>query len=63
MTGIDFGVKEGERRAGDPPMLYADPSKIAIVLDQAEEKGLYEGGNCSDRSSEKTPTGCTGSST
>ncbi|QQE11236.1 UDP-glucose 4-epimerase GalE [Planctomycetota bacterium] len=28
VTAIDFEVKKGERRAGDPPMLFANPSKI-----------------------------------
>jgi UDP-glucose 4-epimerase len=28
VTGKDFKVKEGPRRAGDPPELYADPRKI-----------------------------------
>jgi UDP-glucose 4-epimerase len=28
VTGVDFPVKEGERRPGDPPTLYADPAKI-----------------------------------
>lgn len=28
VTGRQFTVAEGERRAGDPPELYADPSKI-----------------------------------
>lgn len=32
VTGIDFPVKIGERRPGDPPSLYADPSKIADEL-------------------------------
>ncbi|MEQ9616585.1 MAG: UDP-glucose 4-epimerase GalE [Phycisphaerales bacterium] len=32
VTGIDFKVVEGERRAGDPPQLYADPSKIRTEL-------------------------------
>ena len=32
VTGVDFPVKEGERRAGDPPTLYADPSKIHTEL-------------------------------
>ncbi len=27
VTGIDISVKEGDRRAGDPPRLVADPSK------------------------------------
>ncbi len=28
VTGKDFAVKTGSRRPGDPPALYADPSKI-----------------------------------
>jgi UDP-glucose 4-epimerase len=32
VTGKDFRVEEGERRAGDPPTLYADPSKISGEL-------------------------------
>ncbi len=32
VTGVDFPVKEGPRRAGDPPVLYADPSKIRDEL-------------------------------
>lgn len=32
VTGIDFKVEVGERRPGDPPMLYADPSKIKVEL-------------------------------
>ncbi len=32
VTGVDFPVKEGPRRAGDPPVLYADPSKIRNEL-------------------------------
>ncbi len=28
VTGRDFPVRKGERRAGDPPVLYADPAKI-----------------------------------
>jgi UDP-glucose 4-epimerase len=33
VTGVDFAVSEGERRAGDPPTLYADPSKIRSETD------------------------------
>jgi len=33
VTGVDFPVVEGERRPGDPPTLYADPSKIERELD------------------------------
>jgi UDP-glucose 4-epimerase len=32
VTGIDFPVREGTRRAGDPPVLYADPAKIRAEL-------------------------------
>ncbi len=32
VTGKDFTVKSGSRRAGDPPVLYADPSKIKTEL-------------------------------
>jgi UDP-glucose 4-epimerase len=32
VTGVDFPVEIGPRRAGDPPSLYADPSKIAGEL-------------------------------
>ncbi len=32
VTGRDFVVREGARRQGDPPTLYADPSKIRAEL-------------------------------
>ncbi len=32
VTGIDFTVEIGDRRPGDPPSLYADPSKIKAEL-------------------------------
>jgi UDP-glucose 4-epimerase len=32
VTGRDFAVKEGPRRAGDPPQLFADPRKIRSEL-------------------------------
>lgn len=32
VTGVRFAVKEGTRRAGDPPALYADPRKINTEL-------------------------------
>jgi UDP-glucose 4-epimerase len=32
VTGIDFPVELGDRRPGDPPSLYADPSKIKREL-------------------------------
>ncbi len=32
VTGIDFTVHLGDRRPGDPPMLYADPSRIKNEL-------------------------------
>ncbi len=28
VTGVDFPIKEGERRPGDPPLLYSDPGAI-----------------------------------
>ncbi|MEM1107063.1 MAG: UDP-glucose 4-epimerase GalE [Planctomycetota bacterium] len=32
VTGVDFTVEIGDRRAGDPPSLYADPRKIKEEL-------------------------------
>lgn len=32
VTGVDFTVEIGDRRAGDPPSLYADPRKIKDEL-------------------------------
>lgn len=32
VTGLPIKVKAGDRRAGDPPVLYADPTKIASEL-------------------------------
>ncbi|MEL7474285.1 MAG: UDP-glucose 4-epimerase GalE [Planctomycetota bacterium] len=32
VTGVDFAVGEGERRPGDPPRLFADPTKIQQEL-------------------------------
>jgi UDP-glucose-4-epimerase GalE len=32
VTGVDFPVVEGARRAGDPPVLYADPTAIEREL-------------------------------
>lgn len=32
VTGIDFEVREGARRAGDPPALYTDPTRIGAEL-------------------------------
>jgi UDP-glucose 4-epimerase len=32
VTDIDFPVREGTRRPGDPPVLYADPAKIRAEL-------------------------------
>lgn len=32
VTGSDFPVREGARRAGDPPVLYADAKKIAAEI-------------------------------
>jgi UDP-glucose 4-epimerase len=33
VTGVAFKVKEGARRPGDPPRLFADPRKIKAELD------------------------------
>lgn len=35
VTGVDFPVSEGERRPGDPPTLYADPTKVRAETDWA----------------------------
>ncbi len=32
VTGVNFAVTEGDRRPGDPPTLYADPSRIKSEL-------------------------------
>jgi len=32
VTGVNFKVVEGARRAGDPPALFADPRKIQSDL-------------------------------
>ncbi|MEE8459367.1 MAG: UDP-glucose 4-epimerase GalE [Phycisphaerales bacterium] len=32
VTGVDFAVTEADRRPGDPPTLYADPSRIKREL-------------------------------
>lgn len=32
VTGVEFAVKSGPRRAGDPPQLFADPRKIQAEL-------------------------------
>ncbi len=32
VTGMEFAVREGSRRAGDPPALYADPARIQAEL-------------------------------
>ena len=32
VSGVNFKAKDGERRAGDPPSLYADPAKIKREL-------------------------------
>jgi UDP-glucose 4-epimerase len=32
VTGIDYPVREGTRREGDPPALYAEPAKIRTEL-------------------------------
>jgi len=43
VTGVDFTVKEGERRPGDPPALFADPSKIARELGwKAQHADIHE---------------------
>ena len=41
VTGVDFPVETGPRRPGDPPTLYADPTKIRAELGwQAKFDGL-----------------------
>ena len=43
VTGVDIPIKFGERRAGDPPQLYANPSKIKNELNwQAKRTDLDE---------------------
>lgn len=43
VTGRDFEVRSGTRRAGDPPTLYADPTKIRTELNwQARFQSLDE---------------------
>ncbi|MFM7029656.1 MAG: UDP-glucose 4-epimerase GalE [Micrococcales bacterium] len=42
VSGIDFGVELAGRRAGDPPALCADVSRINEVLGWRAEKGLAE---------------------
>jgi UDP-glucose 4-epimerase len=37
VSGVDFKVEEVERRAGDPPSLFADPSKIRKELGWAAQ--------------------------
>lgn len=37
VSGVDFKVEEVERRAGDPPSLYADPAKIRNELGWAAQ--------------------------
>lgn len=32
VSGVNFKVKEGDRRPGDPPVLFADPSRIRTEL-------------------------------
>lgn len=32
VTGVDFPIREGDRRPGDPPVLYADPAAIRSEL-------------------------------
>src|SRR5690606_13811396 len=32
VSGVDFIVEEKERRAGDPPMIYADNTKAKNIL-------------------------------
>ena len=38
VTGIEFPVREGERRPGDPPVLYNDPTKIQVELGWAAKQ-------------------------
>jgi UDP-glucose 4-epimerase len=38
MTGRELEVEEAERRAGDPPVLVADPSRAAKLLDWRPER-------------------------
>ena len=42
VTGVDFKVIEGERRAGDPPTLYADPRKISEELDWTAQRASLD---------------------
>lgn len=39
-SGIDFEIEIGERRAGDPPRLVADVSRIARILEFSCEQSL-----------------------
>ena len=41
-SGIDFDIEVGSRRAGDPPRLVADVSRIEKILGFSCEKGLAE---------------------
>jgi UDP-glucose 4-epimerase len=43
VTGVDFEVRSGQRRPGDPPTLFADPTKIRTELGwQARFQSLDE---------------------
>lgn len=43
VTGRDFSVVKGDRRAGDPPVLYADPAKIGREIGwSARHSGIDE---------------------
>ncbi|MBL0928448.1 MAG: UDP-glucose 4-epimerase GalE [Phycisphaerales bacterium] len=61
VTGRGFKVSEGPRRAGDPPTLFADPSKIARELGwKASVTGLDEIVASAWRWFEKHPRGYRG---
>jgi len=42
VSGVDFKVEKGERRAGDPPRLVADSSKAKKVLGWEPKRSLEE---------------------
>ncbi|MGL5721989.1 MAG: UDP-glucose 4-epimerase GalE [Brevinema sp.] len=42
ITGVDFTVKEADRRAGDPAYLVADPTKAKSILGWTPQLGLEE---------------------
>jgi UDP-glucose 4-epimerase len=42
VTGRDLEVEEAERRAGDPPVLVADPGRAAKLLDWRPERPALE---------------------